>query len=314
MSSPAVAVPDVPMMVRIERAVPVIELPEHLGFDALRDWVRENLPAHADVIGGRSSRLDLGGREIKLFDLRRLIHVLREEFGVDVTGIYIEREALHRYAERELKLKLFLHDEAEPEESAAVESVDGSDASAETLSADATTEVLSEVEAITSDTPIHSADEGLPDADLLAKATLPHDLDADTEDASGRSTPSGAPRLLGREEPQGSRTMSVHRTLRSGASVRFDGDVVLYGDVNPGAHVVATGNIVVLGALKGMAHAGAGGDEDAFIMALTLRPTQLRIARKIAVPPERDVGVLPERARVEGDQIVIEPFASRARG
>jgi len=70
--------------------------------------------------------------------------------------------------------------------------------------------------------------------------------------------------------------------LRSGQTIRFDGSVVLLGDVNPGGEVIAEGNITVLGALKGMAHAGASGNETCFVAALKFQPTQLRIANLIA--------------------------------
>ena len=49
--------------------------------------------------------------------------------------------------------------------------------------------------------------------------------------------------------------------------------------------MATTAGFVVLGALKGMAHAGSGGDESRFIFALQLRPTQVRIGHKIAIPP-----------------------------
>jgi len=73
--------------------------------------------------------------------------------------------------------------------------------------------------------------------------------------------------------------------LRSGQSIRYAGSVVVLGDVNPGSEVIADGNVVVLGALKGMAHAGAAGDEMCFVSALHLRPTQLRIAGFISYVP-----------------------------
>ena len=112
---------------------------------------------------------------------------------------------------------------------------------------------------------------------------------------------------------RGDRTLTLHRTLRSGSSVRYDGDVIIFGDVNPGAQVFASGNILVMGALKGMAHAGASGSEDVFILGFTLQPTQLRIGRKIAIVPGRRPdrsGFLPDIARIEDGQIVIEPYKS----
>ena len=105
----------------------------------------------------------------------------------------------------------------------------------------------------------------------------------------------------------------MNRTLRSGHSIRFEGDVTIFGDVNPGAQVVAAGNIVVLGALKGVAHAGATGDEDTFILAFDLQPTQLRIARKIAIVPAKGNrrAIDPEIAVIRNEHIVIEPYRSR---
>lgn len=112
------------------------------------------------------------------------------------------------------------------------------------------------------------------------------------------------------EEKNGRRTLSIRRTLRSGHSVRFDGDVVVYGDVNPGAQVEAAGDIVILGALKGMAHAGAAGDNKAFIFGFELQPTQLRIERKIAIAPQRDKlqSAAPEIATISEDRIVIDKY------
>ncbi|MEL6349676.1 MAG: septum site-determining protein MinC, partial [Myxococcota bacterium] len=69
------------------------------------------------------------------------------------------------------------------------------------------------------------------------------------------------------------RVLSVGRTLRSGAAIRHRGDVLVYGDVNAGAEIVATGNIIVLGVLRGLAWAGSSGDQAAMIISLDLRPT-----------------------------------------
>jgi len=73
--------------------------------------------------------------------------------------------------------------------------------------------------------------------------------------------------------------------LRSGQSIKYSGSVVILGDVNPGSEVVADGNVIVLGGLRGMAHAGAGGDTSCFVSALVLQPTQLRIAHLITYVP-----------------------------
>jgi septum site-determining protein MinC len=101
----------------------------------------------------------------------------------------------------------------------------------------------------------------------------------------------------------------VARTLRSGQSVCHAGHVVILGDINPGAEVIAGGDIVVWGHLRGTVHAGATGDEERCVCALDLSPTQLRIGNRIARPPEgrrRSKGVKPERAFISNGQIVAE--------
>ena len=90
------------------------------------------------------------------------------------------------------------------------------------------------------------------------------------------------------------RVMVVEKTLRSGKTVRFAGDVMVYGDVNAGAHIEADGNIMVFGSLRGLAHAGARGDTRAVIMSFDLGAPQLRIADHIGFTGEEPV--LPEPA------------------
>ncbi|MBO8128589.1 MAG: septum site-determining protein MinC [Peptococcaceae bacterium] len=105
-------------------------------------------------------------------------------------------------------------------------------------------------------------------------------------------------------------TILVQRTLRSGQSVSYDGNVVILGDVNPGAQVTATGDVIVMGVMRGIVHAGAGGNDSAVVIAFRLRPTQLRIANHISRPPDDD-NVDPEQAeiaRVRDGVITIEAF------
>jgi septum site-determining protein MinC len=83
--------------------------------------------------------------------------------------------------------------------------------------------------------------------------------------------------------------------------------VTLIGDVNPGAEIIAGGDIVVWGKLRGIAHAGAMGNESAVICALELAPSQIRIGEHIARPPERSrPPKVPEIASVQEDGIVVE--------
>ena len=105
-------------------------------------------------------------------------------------------------------------------------------------------------------------------------------------------------------------TRFIRHTLRSGQAERaLEGNMVILGDVNPGAEVVAAGDIIVLGTLRGVAHAGALGNTTSIIFALNLLPTQLRIGRFITRPPaEQHPHQRAEIARVEEDAIIVEEF------
>lgn len=96
-------------------------------------------------------------------------------------------------------------------------------------------------------------------------------------------------------------------TLRGGQVLHHTGNIVVVGDVNPGAELIASGDILVFGRLAGIAHAGAQGDADARIYALDLAPTQLRIATMIASDGEnkRRGGTLPEAALARDGRIVV---------
>ncbi len=71
-------------------------------------------------------------------------------------------------------------------------------------------------------------------------------------------------------------------TLRSGQKLEAEDSVVIIGDVNPGASVVAGGNIVIIGSLTGSVQAGAKGNRGNFVMALSMDPIQIQIADIIA--------------------------------
>lgn len=99
--------------------------------------------------------------------------------------------------------------------------------------------------------------------------------------------------------------------LRSGASLEFETSVVIIGDVNHGARVVSKGNIIVLGSLKGNAFAGACGNTNSFVVALDMRPTQIRIADTIARSPDKPLKDEVKEAKIaflEDGNIYIEPL------
>lgn len=103
----------------------------------------------------------------------------------------------------------------------------------------------------------------------------------------------------------------IRRTIRSGQVVRHAGTIVIIGDVNPGAEVIAEGDVIVWGKLRGVVHAGASGNDESIIGALLLAPTQLRISGYITrAPDDKRISIGPEIARVREQQIVVEPWSS----
>ncbi len=100
----------------------------------------------------------------------------------------------------------------------------------------------------------------------------------------------------------------IRRTLRSGHVIRHPGHVVVIGDINPGAEVVAGGNVVVWGRIRGVVHAGATGDTNAVVCALDLAPTQLRIGTQISISPERKGKPRPEMAMLKEGQFVAQSW------
>lgn len=107
------------------------------------------------------------------------------------------------------------------------------------------------------------------------------------------------------------RTRFLRNTIRSGQNVEYPGNLVIIGDVNAGGQVTAGGNIIVLGTIRGVVHAGASGNEKAFIAAFSLQPTQLRIAGVISRAPD-GVNIkprCPELARIKDGVIIVEPYA-----
>ena len=100
----------------------------------------------------------------------------------------------------------------------------------------------------------------------------------------------------------------VKRTLRGGQEIRTESSVLIFGNVNPGAQVIAGGSIDIRGTCRGTVHAGAFGDSKAVIMADRLMPMQIRIANLIARSPDGQTEMPdhPEQALIRDGQITIE--------
>lgn len=98
-------------------------------------------------------------------------------------------------------------------------------------------------------------------------------------------------------------------SLRSGQKIEFEGSIVIIGDVNAGAEVIAGENIVVLGNLRGLAHAGAKGNKDAVIEASEIDAVQIRIADKIKEIEKNDSEIKQIKTSAyinDNDELILE--------
>jgi septum site-determining protein MinC len=106
-------------------------------------------------------------------------------------------------------------------------------------------------------------------------------------------------------------TLFLRRTVRSGQAIHHHSNVVVLGDVNPGAEIVAGGDVIVWGVLRGLVHAGYADNETALVCALQLAPVQLRIAHLLSRPPEGfGAQPQPEVATIRQGQIVVEAWVN----
>jgi septum site-determining protein MinC len=106
-------------------------------------------------------------------------------------------------------------------------------------------------------------------------------------------------------------TLFLRRTVRSGQAIQHHSNVVVLGDVNAGAEIVAGGDIIVWGVLRGLVHAGYPNNENAQVCSLLLAPVQLRIAHLLSRPPEGvEVQPRPEVASIKQEQIVVETWVN----
>lgn len=115
----------------------------------------------------------------------------------------------------------------------------------------------------------------------------------------------------------GENAIFVHRTLRSGFKVSHHGHIIVLGDVNPGAEVIAGGSVIIWGRLRGVVHAGVDGDDKSVVCALEMDPTQLRIAGLVSAPPKRTLFSRgksdPEMVRIQNGALVVLPWNPKSK-
>jgi septum site-determining protein MinC len=136
---------------------------------------------------------------------------------------------------------------------------------------------------------------------LAMPARSPEQVDGSEPEESANGKDAG-------EGTEGTDGLLVRRRVRAGQVLRHPGHIVVIGDVNPGAQLIAGGDIIVWGKLQGVAHAGALGDSSAVICALELVPSLLRIAdaaRGVTVGQKRARVKRPEMAVLEQQEITI---------
>ena len=119
-----------------------------------------------------------------------------------------------------------------------------------------------------------------------------------------------APEQIERLDPRDSDdTLFLRRTIRSGQAIQHASNIVILGDVNPGAEIISGGDVLVWGVLRGMVHAGYPNNESAIVCSLLLAPVQLRIAHLLSRPPDGyQVQARPEFASIKSGQIVVEAW------
>ncbi len=140
------------------------------------------------------------------------------------------------------------------------------------------------------------------------KRTIPLYLDETPPDAPIERISEPA---VQRDPRESDDTLFIRRTVRSGQAIHHPSNVVVLGDVNPGAEIVAGGDIIVWGVLRGMVHAGYPDNEQSVVCSLYLSPVQLRIAHLLSRPPEGfEAQPRPEVAMIRQGQIVVETWVS----
>ena len=105
------------------------------------------------------------------------------------------------------------------------------------------------------------------------------------------------------------KTKFIRKTVRGGQCIKYQGNIVIIGDINSGAEVYASGNVIVLGRIRGKVSAGTNGNSKAVIAAFLLQPEILTIASVIAMSPD-DVEKprYPEIAKIKDGSIIVEPY------
>jgi septum site-determining protein MinC len=151
--------------------------------------------------------------------------------------------------------------------------------------------------------------------DVVAK---PRSMPRAPEPASAAPAPSPAPAPLPAAAPvtlqAAHGAMIIDTPVRAGQRVYAHGcDLIVTAAVNNGAELIADGSIHVYAPLRGRALAGASGNSDARIFAMSMEPELVSIAgyyRTFEDGMPRDLEHAPGQVRLIGDRIEIIAMTS----
>ena len=225
--------------------------------------------------------VDLSQAELK--SIKSLVEVMDSQLAFISTSSAVTLESA---AAIELKISDFTEQveapafeekESQDEVSEALDSIFGGDGETKSLS--------SEITQATENTDSDSIASGNDDDDI-SPIVKHNDTIADDVIAQEILEESDEDIAEKKAEAEKLPTLYLRKTIRSGQSISSDGNIIVIGDVNPGAEIIAKGDITVWGILGGIAHAGSDGNNYARIRALKLNPVQIRIGEVFARRPD----------------------------
>ena len=247
---------------------------EDVDFDSVLRQISEKLETNSGFLGGAQVSLDLGWRELSTEAFGQLVAAL---VGVELIGV-LSTSLQTRTAAESLGIKAIIgrlglaHHQGRRLRQEQREQAEAEATPAEAPAPEAAIEAE-----VTGETPTESSAPVAPppEAELEQEATL-----------------------------------YIKRTLRSGQKAVYPGNIVLWGDLNPGAELEAEGDVLVLGTVRGRIHAGCNGNEQAQIYCQSLHPTVVRIADGIWTGEIKEAGLkqLPASVRIScaKDQLRFE--------
>ena len=139
------------------------------------------------------------------------------------------------------------------------------------------------------------------------KDLIKQNIDVEIEFDSPKEMGLSVIRKVYEKNTETSETKYYRGSLRCGQKIEFEGSLVIIGDVNGGAEVIAGENITVLGTLRGLAHAGAKGNKKAIIAASAIDAPQMRISNLVKEVVNEELQVkICIYAYVKDEEIIIE--------